>query len=39
MVIERDGSVLRNLSHLAESYLQMANGNVVQANHAGNPSS
>jgi hypothetical protein len=32
MVIERDGSLLRSLSHLAESYLQLANGNVVQAN-------
>jgi len=30
MVIEADGSFLRGLSHLAESYLEVTNGDVVQ---------
>ena len=39
MVIEHDGSLLHSMSHLAESYLALSNGNLVQANGSGQPQS
>ncbi len=39
MVIEHDGSLLHSVSHLAQSYLALSNGGLVQANASGQPQS